>query len=507
MMSRFSQWAKEYSLGIAWSLAFGALLFVAILSYGNFQNVARTAELVTEQYEVLLELEAVVESLVLAETNQRGYLMTELAEYRKTYEEAVAELPSHLRKVENRLKDDPEQLRRFRVVEELARQRLAEMQYVISLRKEQNIEAARRRIEANRTNQLMENLRRAVGDIREQERLILGRRQSEAQLGRQNAALILISGTIVLAVMTVAAFIVAKRQLLFQAAMERQLTAANEELEARVVHRTEALRATNESLRDEILERTRLEDQAKQIAEELQRSNRELEQFAFVASHDLQEPLRKIQAFSDRLKTKYGNHFDGQGKEYLERIVASADRMRNLINDLLTYSRASTKSQDFAPVDLKGVIEDVLTDLEGRMTETSGKVEVGSLPALVADGPQMRQLFQNLIANGLKFHRPETPPVVRITGGLLPSEDGQPERCQVTVADNGIGFDNVYAERIFQLFQRLHGRSEYEGTGMGLAICRKIVERHGGTIKADGIPGQGATFTVILPCRPNPSQE
>jgi len=234
-------------------------------------------------------------------------------------------------------------------------------------------------------------------------------------------------------------------------------------------------------------------------------SNQELQNFAAVASHDLQEPLRKIEAFGSRLAAKSADALDPQGREYLQRMIAAAGRMRTLITDLLTFARVTTKAQPFVPVDLAQAAQEALTDLEARIEASSAQVELGPLPTVEADPLQMRQLLQNLIGNGLKFHRPGEPAWVRVEGKILdaaPSaEAGQvpPTRCEIRVQDNGIGFEEIYLDRIFDLFQRLHGRNEYEGTGMGLAICRKIAERHGGGITAQSAPGQGTTFIVTLP--------
>lgn len=237
----------------------------------------------------------------------------------------------------------------------------------------------------------------------------------------------------------------------------------------------------------------RSEAELKVFAAKLEASNRELQDFASVASHDLQEPLRKIQAFGDRLKTKYGDALGDGGRDYLERMQNAAGRMQTLINDLLTFSRVTTKAQPFVAVELGEVIEGVVSDLEARVERSGGSVEVGEMLRLEADPLQMRQLLQNLIGNALKFHKPGEPPLVRVWC------ERENELCRVHVSDNGIGFDEKYLDRIFTVFQRLHGRHAYEGTGVGLAVCRRIAERHGGSITAASESGRGSTFVVTLP--------
>ena len=212
--------------------------------------------------------------------------------------------------------------------------------------------------------------------------------------------------------------------------------------------------------------------------------------------------MRKVQAFSDRLRSKCAAALDDQGRDYLDRIQNAARRMQTLINDLLTYSRVSTKAQPFVPTDLvSGRPRGRLRPGGRGSSRSSGRVEVGELPTVDADPLQVRQLMQNLIGNALKYHRPEVPPVVKVSSNVCLSSAAagdRPALCQILVEDNGIGFDEVYSERIFTIFQRLHGRNEYEGTGVGLAVCRKIVERHGGTITARSTPGKGSTFLVTL---------
>lgn len=253
----------------------------------------------------------------------------------------------------------------------------------------------------------------------------------------------------------------------------------------------EALRKAHDDLELRVEART-LELQS--YMKRLQESNRALKDFVSIASHDLQEPLRKVRMFGQRLKEKFSPALGAHGRDYVERMQAASERMQNLIDALLDYSRVTTRAQPNAPVNLNDLVGEVLLDLEARVEETKGRVEVESLPTIEADPNQMRQLFQNLIGNALKFHGEEYP-VVSVHG--LPCSDGV---CRIQVSDNGIGFDEKKLERLFAPFQRLHGKgSPYKGTGMGLAICKKIVERHGGNITAKSSPGTGSTFIIDLP--------
>ncbi|WP_345077734.1 PAS domain-containing sensor histidine kinase [Nemorincola caseinilytica] len=251
-----------------------------------------------------------------------------------------------------------------------------------------------------------------------------------------------------------------------------------------------------------------IEEHLKSKMEELRRSNSELEDFAYAASHDLQEPLRKITTFGDRLLEKYKDVLAGEGEMYLSRMNASAENMRLLINGLLDFSRITQTQAPFAQVSLSLVIKQVMTDLELKIEETGTVIEFGVLPVVDAVATHMKQLFTNLISNAMKFQKPGVPPVIRISSQPLDEDElqlqGLPARKnyhKVTVVDNGIGFEAQYANRIFQVFQRLHGKSEYPGSGVGLAICKKIMEHHKGVIYAESSKGTGARFIIIIPDR------
>ncbi|MBC8139341.1 MAG: hypothetical protein H8F28_25985, partial [Fibrella sp.] len=235
------------------------------------------------------------------------------------------------------------------------------------------------------------------------------------------------------------------------------------------------------------------------LTEELKRSNQALQEFASIASHDLQEPLRKIQAFGGRLKTKVNSVPEPPADcvDYLDRMLNAAARMQTLIDGLLTFSRITTQKRPIQATNLNEIINGVLNDLEERIHQSKASIIVGSLPTVEADSLQMRQLFQNLLGNALKFQSATKTPVITVQ---VTTRERGTGKVRITVTDNGIGFDARHATRIFEVFERLHSRSEYEGTGIGLALCRRIVERHGGSISAHSVPGEGASFVIDLPC-------
>lgn len=242
----------------------------------------------------------------------------------------------------------------------------------------------------------------------------------------------------------------------------------------------------------------------------LNKTNQELEQFAYVASHDLQEPLRKISTFSDRLQIKYKEQLPPDAIQLIDRMVSAVSRMRVLINDLLVFSRAGRITpESITPVDMNKLLQEVISDLEVTLEEKNVQVKYDQLPVIEGSDTSFHQLFQNLLANSIKFASPDRRLEINIHHQLLLGKElgivkesrWDDSYCRISIEDNGIGFEQTYADRIFLIFQRLHGISEYSGTGIGLAICKKIVDSHNGFIQAYGDPGKGATFVVILPLK------
>ncbi|NLR74794.1 ATP-binding protein [Leeia aquatica] len=249
----------------------------------------------------------------------------------------------------------------------------------------------------------------------------------------------------------------------------------------------------------DMTQRKQNEQALRDKATALEATNRELEDFAFVASHDLQEPLRKILAYSDLLQQECAAYLPDTGQQYLQLMNKATQRLQQLIRDLLQLSRVTRSQRRFEAVSLTDVLEQVQQDLEIPLRDTQARLQIeGSLPTLTGDPVQLQQVFLNLLSNALKYTRPDVPPEIRIHAEPYRLPHRKPQ-WRILICDNGIGFEQQYAERIFKVFQRLHGREQYEGTGIGLAICKKIVERHRGQITAEGRPGAGATFILDLP--------
>jgi signal transduction histidine kinase len=463
-------WMIGRGAQFGFSAAVIALLLSAAVSYRNIRKIAINEALVSHTHQVLDRVQTVFSNVKDAESGQRGYIITGLPTYLDPYNQAAETINREFDELTPLTSDNAGQQERLSEIRTAVQTRLATLREGIQAVDSGGVDAGRAFVLEGKGRVQMSEIRTKINQFVEVERKLLAERSEAAQATYQTAHTTLVITTAVGLIMVLSSFYFAYRDSAHRARM-------TEQLEQRVADRTRELSKLNEALRI---------------------SNRELEQFASVASHDLQEPLRKIEAFGDRIKTRNAAQLDESGKDYLDRVLTSATRMRSLINDLLSFSRVTTRGQTPESVDLAKTAREVVSDLEGRLQLVGGRVDVGDLPTIDADPLQMRQLLQNLIGNALKFHQPDVPPVVVISAEIVRPPNNAAV-CRLTVKDNGIGFEEVYLDRIFNVFQRLHGRNEYEGTGMGLAISRRIVERHGGTITAESVPGKGATFIVTLP--------
>lgn len=426
-------------------------------------------------------------AVLRVESGQRGYMLTADEKYLADYSETLSVIGELMEEVEvsSFSSDINEQSERIEKLLQFTKAKVNEVIEVVELIKEGKEQQAVNLVHSDKGIRLYNQFEDLFRQIDDSERDMQGTHLANLMSLRRDSVntLIISSATTLLLIITV--FLLLKINSREHEKYQADLEEINEELEARIAERTQELSV---------------------YSDELARSNRELEDFAFVASHDLQEPLRKIRAFGNRLESGYGDVIDERGKDFLARMLNAAERMSMLISDLLAFSRVSTRGKEFDDVNLTTVVESVLGDLEIAIDEKSAQIHVTDLPSIRGDKSQLEQLFLNLISNALKFQTEGVTPVVNVSAndasdddirGIIVSEEY--EWTKITVSDNGIGFEQSFAEKIFAPFQRLHGRSEYKGTGIGLAVCRRIVERHNGVITATSVPGEGATFTIVMP--------
>lgn len=460
----------------------------AVLAYRSIDVITQNNIAINNTLQTVNLIKDLNRELLAAESSQRGYLLTRDPEYLGPYHQTLTVVDKLLAELEDSTANFPAQTKYFESLRGYVSDKVDEMQRIVALTDREEIRAAVRQIKTDRGIELMRTISQVLSEMERQELQQLSKSKVVAAENREFILMALLLANGIGLILSLGVFYTWYRNASKVAELNSALARANAELEEKVGVRTQALL---------------------QYSEELQRSNRELEEFAFVASHDLQEPLRKIRAFGDRLQQKYSAELGETGADYVVRMQAASERMSALIDDLLSFSRVTTKQRPFVAVDLHAVMHSVLDDLDYAIEDSGAQVHIDPLPNIDADGIQMAQVFMNLITNSLKFHAPGHRPVVTVTcevNLMSPLADDDRNWCRLQFADQGIGFEAQYAERVFSLFQRLHGRDEYSGTGIGLALCRKIIERHGGSISAQSEPGEGAVFTILLPMTQTPME-
>lgn len=463
------------------------IAFNGYLAVSSIKELSSTQISLTNTGDTITKLNNLHLSVLSAESGQRGYLLTNDELYLEPYQDALKQVRAQLVEVKTIQSEMPEQQHRINEIIRLSEAKIAELTETVELARQDKEMLALRLLRTDRGQNIYMELRGLFDVVGQTEKSYRENLFVRLSKGRDDALLnFILSGvlsSVLVVLMLILSFINVRKERKYLEILEMQ----NENLTIKVEERTQELRL---------------------YSEELSRSNRELEDFAFVASHDLQEPLRKIQAFGDRLESSFSQDLGEKGLDYLKRMRNAANRMSLLINDLLDFSRINTRGRDFADTNLNDVVNDALDDLEIAMQESGAQVNTSTLPVIQADNSQLHQLFLNLLSNAIKFRKPDTAPVISITVASHEPNIMQQAICDnwyhIEFKDNGIGFAEEYAEKIFTPFQRLHGRSEYKGTGIGLAVCRRIVERHRGLIYATGEPGTGATFILILPADATP---
>ena len=462
-------------------ITLGVIFGNALLARKTINTLSSTQQSLLNSGYVLYELNRLHVLILSAESGQRGFLLTENEEYLAPYADALSELNLQLKSVANIHSELPGQKIKIQTLLDLTQEKLDELTTTVALALSDKERKALRIVLSGNGRMLYRNIRQTFEEIENIESNYRQLLFSKLAITEREAQATFIISAITSSLLLIGMVFLARLNIRIEQQHRLELENQNQILQSKVEERTSEL---------------------KLYSQELKLSNRELEDFAFVASHDLQEPLRKIRAFGDRLQTIYASMLDEKGVDYINRMSNAAERMSDLITDLLGFSRITTRGKDFVAVDLNQTLNTILDDLEISIIESNAKIKCRDLPVINADPSQMYQLFLNLISNAVKFKKADVSPIINIEYHLQQedSEESPDEDWHViTITDNGIGFEQEYADKIFSPFQRLHSREEYKGTGIGLAVCRRIVERHYGVITACSEPNHGAVFTIKLP--------
>lgn len=473
---------KKVSWALVFIIVIGVISINVTLAIKTIDQLAKTQKGLTNTGEVILALDKLHILVLSAETGQRGYLLTENEDYLAPYEEAISQVMNQIKEVKKlRLDMVGLKSKQFELLS-LVEQKLIELSFTVDLALNDKEKRALSAVMTGRGKNFYNEIKAHFDKLQNAEIKHRNHLYQKLELIEKEAKFTFSVSAITSFLLLLGLWV---------------LVRVNNKTEQQYKN---SLEQQNIKLADEVKARTK---ELTLYAEELARSNRELEDFAFVASHDLQEPLRKIRAFGDRLMTSYASTIDPKGQDYLKRMYNAAERMSNLISDLLEYSRINTRGKAFVVVSLDQVIHDVIDDLEVAIDESSAIIQATPLPEINGDITQLNQLFLNLLSNAIKFKQDGTPPIISISykessvfDSILKTDSLWYE---ISIKDNGIGFSQEFEDKIFIPFQRLHTRNQYKGTGIGLAICRRIVERHGGDISVKSEIDSGTEFTIKIP--------
>ncbi|MFY8328676.1 sensor histidine kinase [Pseudoalteromonas sp. ZZD1] len=477
---------QQGKTNIIWASFIAVVLCIvvgnAVLAINTIQSLTQTQQRLDDTGMLSTAIEKLHLSVVQAESGQRGYLLTGEDDYLAPYYDAIEQLNSQAALVKGLRSEIDGQAEKVATLLHLVDDKVAVLTRTAELALADKERRAHYLLETHQGRNLYREIRVLTDEIQGAESAFKFEQFRKLGQIKKEAKITFAITAVTSALLIIGMFVLTRINLRESAKYRLELERQNETLASKVTERTQELTL---------------------YSDELSRSNRELEEFAFVASHDLQEPLRKIQAFSDRLETMFKDELGEKGIDYIARMKNAAQRMSNLINDLLEFSRVTTRGKDFSDTDLKVVLDEIISDLEIAIQESNTQVHVSEMPVIQADISQMQQLFLNLLSNAIKFRRENVAPIINVDyehkKEFSDELNTEVEWQIITIKDNGIGFSEEYADKIFVPFQRLHGRSQYKGTGIGLSVCRRIVERHGGTITAQSQDGEGATFIIKLP--------
>jgi signal transduction histidine kinase len=450
--------------------AAAVLFLVAVFSYQSLAQNAEDRRWVAHTYIVIEKLDDFQASLIDTETSQRGYIISGDEEYLRSFQKNRDAGNEQIRAVRQLTADNPNQQRALDRLEPLIQARVGLMESTVATSGRAGVIAGAEAVRAGSGKELMEQIREAITNMKAREESLLTIRSGELEKSSQKTRSMIIAGNALGFLLLFAAGLVIRAEMNRRGRAEEEVRTLNADLERKVAARTV-----------ELAER----------AKDLERSNMELQQFAYVASHDLQEPLRTISSFTQLIAKRYQEKLDDKGREFINFAVDGCKRMQTLINDLLAFSRVGTQGNPLVPVGCDAALDRVLKSLKIAIADSGAVITRDALPVVLGDEGQLCQLFQNLVGNAIKF-RGETAPKVHISAERKGAE------WKITVRDNGIGIAAEQSDRIFVIFQRLHTRTQYPGTGIGLAICKKIAERHGGRIWVEPSPGGGSTFCFTI---------
>jgi signal transduction histidine kinase len=438
-------------------LAFGAgiaiLLVVGAFSYRSMVVSTESDQWVRHTHRVLENLQAVNLALVSIESSSRGFVLSGEESYLEPFRAGLLRAKQLKAIIRELTLDNPEQQRQLSALEGLVAQKIQHVESTVGLRRAQGFEAASDAVRTGRGEQIMDEFQAVLHQMEGEELQLLEQRNADAKRHLDESKAVLIVGILLGLLITTAA---------------------------------------GWSVQRDGSRRKMAEMHLLQKVEELNRSNEELEQFASVASHDLQEPLRMVASYMELLSRRYKGKLNADADEFIAFAVDGANRMQRLIQDLLAYSCVGTKGNDLLDTSSEEALEQALVNLGGAIEASGALVTHDPLPTVLADEMQLTQLFQNLVGNAIKYQSPGVPKV-----HIAAAKNGG-KKWSFSVQDNGVGIDPQYFEKIFGMFQRLHKRDEFAGTGIGLAICKKIIERHGGSISVESQLGQGSTFRFAL---------